>query len=303
MSLESSGGAIRAADDKRAALDGMIDRYLTALAANDPSSLPVTADVVFTEQNQRLALGDGSWRTISGLGTYKHYYTDTRDGRVGFVGTVLENGIPALLDILLEVDAGRIRAVESYVIRDPIGGQRLDQQATPEEAWLQYVPPERRVSRETLIALVDRYFESLQRNDGKGDYSFFDRECNRYDHGLQTTNVKTPATYGHSDDTTFMSLAAEDQWKTGFLAFVTEIRDRRYVVVDEERQAVLAFAMFDHNGTVRSINLTSGSVFVLSPYFDVPRTLQIIEGFRIRDGKLFRIEATMTEVPYGSRHP
>ncbi len=75
------------------------------------------------------------------------------------------------------------------------------------------------------------------------------------------------------------------------------------MVVDEERQAVLAFAMFDHNGTVRSIDLTSGTVFVLSPYFDIPRTLQIIEGFRIRDDKLYRIEATMTEVPYGSRHP
>jgi hypothetical protein len=75
------------------------------------------------------------------------------------------------------------------------------------------------------------------------------------------------------------------------------------VIVDEERQVVLAFAMFDHNGTVRSIKLSSGSVFVLSRYFDVPRTLQIIEGFRIRDDKLFRIEATMTEVPYGSRHP
>jgi hypothetical protein len=265
--------------------------------------LPVTNDVTFLDQNQPLSLGEGTWKTVSGLGTYKHYYTDIHAGRVGFVGTVLENETPALLDVLLVLDGERIRAVETYLIRDPIGGRRLNQQAIPDEAWLQEVPAERRIPREELIAVVDRYFQSLQRNDGKGDYSFFDAECNRYDHGLPTTNVKTPATYGHSDDTTFMSLTAEAQWKTGFLAFVTDIRDRRYVVVDEERQAVLAFAMFDHNGTVRSINLTSGSVFVLSPYFDVPRTLQIIEGFRVRDGRLYRIEATMTEVPYGSRHP
>jgi hypothetical protein len=301
--MRVAGNAALSNDGERARLEGIIDCYLSALASNDPSCVPVTEDVTFIEQNQRLALGEGSWKSISGIGEYKHYYVDVDAGRVGFIGTALENSVPTLIDILLQVEGDRICSVESYVIRDPIGGQRLNHQATPDQAWLEQVPTERRVSREALVALVDRYFQSLQRNDGKGDYSFFDKECNRHDHGLQTTNVKTPATYGHSADTTFMGLTAEEQWKTGFLGFVTEIRDRRYVIVDEERQVVLAFAMFDHNGTVRSINLTSGSVFVLSPYFDVPRTLQIIEGFRIRDGKLYRIEATMTEVPYGSRHP
>jgi hypothetical protein len=287
----------------RAKLEDLMQRYLAALASNDPTGLPLAADVTCLEQNQPVKFGAGSWQTLGAIGAYRHYYTDIASGRCGFIGTVFENGVPALLDVLLQIEDGRIRAVETYVIRDPIGGRRLNEQGAPEAAWLDVVPPEKRASRERLVALVDRYFQSLQRNDGKGDYSFFDKECNRYDHGLQTTNVKTPATYGHSDDTTFMSLSAEEQWKTGFLGFVTEIRDRRYVIVDEERQVVLAFAMFDHNGTVRSINLSSGSVFVLSRYFDVPRTLQIIEGFRIRDDKLFRIEATMTEVPYGSRHP
>jgi hypothetical protein len=303
MTLEPDKHETMAATAARAKLEGHMDGYLAALARNDPTELPVAADVICIEQNQPLALGEGSWRTLSGLGVYRHYYTDIVTSRCGFIGTVFENGVPALLDVLLEIEGDCIRAVETYLIRDPIGGRRLNDQGTPEAAWLELVPQEKRAPRARLTALVDRYFQSLQRNDGKGDYSFFDKECNRYDHGLQTTNVKTPATYGHSDDTTFMSLSAEEQWKTGFLGFVTEIRDRRYVVVDEERQTVLAFAMFDHNGTVRSINLSSGSVFVLSPYFDVPRTLQIIEGFRIRDDKLFRIEATMTEVPYGSRHP
>jgi hypothetical protein len=292
-----------AVERERAQLEGMIDRYLAALVAHDAAALPVTPDVTFIEQNQRLALGEGSWKTVSGLGTYKHYYTDAHAGRAGLVSTVFENGVPALLDVVLQVEGGRIAAIESYVIRDPIGGQRLNDQGTPEAPWLEHIPSGQRVSRERLIALGDRYFESLQRNDGKGDYSFFDRECNRYDHGLQTTNVRTGATYGHSDDAVFMSLTAEEQWKTGFLAFVTDIRDRRFVVVDEERQTVLAFAMFDHDGTIRSINLNTGKLFVLSPYFDVPRTLQIIEGFRVRNDKLYRIEATMTEVPYGSRHP
>jgi hypothetical protein len=281
----------------------MVDRYLAALVKRNPGELPLTDDVSFIEQNQPLTLGEGIWKTITGVGRYRHYYADPEHSRVGFVGTAFENGVPALLDILLELRGERIRAIETYLIRDPIGGRRLNEQGLPEAAWLETVPPEQRVSRERLVSLVNLYFQSLQRNDGKGDYSFFDPECNRYDHGLQTTNVKTGEAYGHSSDTTFMSLTAEQQWKTGFLAFVTGIRDRRFVVVDEERQVVLAFAMFDHNGTVRTINLTSGTVFTPSPYFDVPRTLQIIEGFRVRAGRIYRIEATMTEVPYGSRSP
>lgn len=289
----------------RARLEALMDRFLQALVRRDPASVPLAERCSFLEQNQSLHVGEGSWKTLTGLGAYRHYYVDTQSDRVGLVSTAEENGNPVLLDILLDVDAekDRIRAVESYVIRDPLGALRLNQQAVPEDAWLETVPMERRVSRERLVSLVDRYFQSMQRNDGKGDYSFFDMECNRYDHGLQTTNVKTAAAYGHSSDTTFMSLTAEEQWKTGLLGFVTAIRDRRYVVVDEERQAVLAFAMFDHDGSIRSITLTSGKEFTPAPYFDVPRTLQIIEGFRVRDGKLYRIEATMTEVPYGSRHP
>jgi hypothetical protein len=288
---------------ERARLEGMVDRYLQALVKGNPGELPLTDDVTFIEQNQPLTLGEGIWKTITGVGAYRHCYSDPQHSRAGFVGTAFENGVPALLDIVLELRGERIRAIETFLIRDPIGGRRLNEQGAPEAAWLETAPPEKRVSRERLVSLVNLYFQSLQRNDGKGDYSFFDPECNRYDHGLQTTNVKTGEAYGHSSDTTFMSLTAEQQWKTGFLAFVTEIRDRRFVVVDEERQVVLACAMFDHNGTVRTINLTSGTVFTPSPYFDVPRTLQVIEGFRLREGRIYRIEATMTEVPYGSRSP
>lgn len=290
-------------DRSRSMMEGMVDLYLDALAKNDPSTLPLAAGVAFLENNQPLELGDGIWRTITGIGAYRHCYVDVERGRVGLVGTAYENDVPVMLDVYLEIEDGRMVRIENFIIRDPVGGRRLIEQEVPHEIWLQTVLLEERASREQLVTLADSYFQSMQNNDGKGDYSFFHRDCNRFEHGMQTTNVKKPTTYGHSEDSTFTSLSAEEQWKTGFLGFVTGIRDRRYVVVDVERQAVLAFAMFDHDGSIRSINLTSGKIFEPSPYFDVPRTLQIIEGFRIHEGKLFEIEATMTEVPYGSVHP
>ncbi len=288
----------------RAQLEGMIDRYLEALVAGDPSRLPTTPDVTFSENYQPLALGEGTWVTIDGPGTYRHYFADLQAGRAGFIGTVRENRTPALLDIVLQLDGDRISGIETFIIRDALAGARYEHElGAPEAIWLEPVAPKDRLPRERMIATVDKYFQSMQRNDGLGDYSFFDPECNRIEHALQTTNVKKPQAYGHSHDTDFSSMTAEQQWKTGFLGFVTEIRDRRFLVVDEERQAVFAFATFDHNGTVRVLHQTTGKDFVVPPYFDVPRTLQIMEAFRLKGDRLYRIEMTLTELPYGIRPP
>lgn len=59
--------------------------------------------------------------------------------------------------------------------------------------------------------------------------------------------------------------------------------------------------IFDHNGTVRELPSVNGTSNPIPPYFDVPRTLAASEGFRLRGDKLYRIEMTLIEVPYGMR--
>ena len=107
--------------------------------------------------------------------------------------------------------------------------------------------------------------------------------------------------YGHSNDEEFVTLSCRRQFQTGFLGFVTRIRDRRYAVIDEERQSIFAFAFLDHNGTVRTINMSNARVFTVPPYFSVPRSLQVGEAWRIEKGKLRQIEMTLSEFPYGMR--
>lgn len=287
----------------REELERMIDLYLEAVVADDPSLLPLADQVEYVENNQRIPIGEGVWATIDGIGTYHHYYADPERGRVGHIGTARENGVPCLFNFMLELKDGLITRAETLVIRDAVGARNLDRQGEPHDVWLETPPPEERVSREELVALANKYFSSLEFNDGLGDYSFFDVECDRYEHGKRTTRVTEDQSYGHSGDTSFTRMTCEEQWKTGFMGFVTGIRERNFVVVDEERQTVLAIAMFDHDGTVRSIQLTNGKVSYPSHYFDVGRTMHIMEGFKARRGKLFRIEATMYETPYGARSP
>ncbi len=284
-------------------LEAIADGYVAALVARDPAAVPLAERIIYSENNQRLEPGEGAWRTVSGLGSYRHILADAAMGTVGYLGTVRVQGRPAILDACLTLRDGRIAQVESLLIRDAVGAHRLEAMGGPEDVWLETVPEAERVDKTALAAVAQRYLAGMERNDGHGDYSFFHPSCNRIEHGLQTTNVRTPTAYGHSDDVEFSSLTAEQQWKTGFLGFVTEIRSRRVLVVDEERQAVLLAATLDHDGTIRRIELTTGRTFEIPPYFEVPRTLQVMEAFRVLDGRLYRIEMTLTEVPFGSRPP
>jgi hypothetical protein len=72
-------------------------------------------------------------------------------------------------------------------------------------------------------------------------------------------------------------------------------------VVDEDKQEVVAFSYFDHNSTVRALPLTDGSTYYSPPFFLTPRTLPVVEAFKIKDGKLRFVEMTLTEAPWGSR--
>jgi hypothetical protein len=288
----------------RACLEGVISTYLTALAAHDPKSLPVTPGVKYVENDQPLALGTGEWQIAAAPGRYRHVFADPQLGQVGAITTIAEHGVPAIYVVRLKVEnGGKISEIETQISRDAAGAARYEKMGEPEHVWLEAVPPARRISRAMLIAQADKYYTGMERNDPKGDYSFFDKDCNRLEDANQTTNLKTGEAYGHSNDTAFASLGCEAQFQTGFLGFVTKIRERHYPVVDEERQAVLAITTFDHNGTVRTLPSVNGKSSPIPAYFDVPRTLHASEAFRLRADKLYRIEMTLTEVPYGMSSP
>jgi hypothetical protein len=267
---DTGGAATRAAACDRACLDGFIDRYLVALIAHDPARIPTAPGVRFVENGVQLPLGSALWRTASGRGTYSHYFADVAAGQAGFIGTLREHGKGMILVLRLAVQGGRISEIEQLAIRT--GNVADYEQLRPDPLWSASVPEAARIPRAELTALADRYYSGMQRNDPHGDYSFFHKDCNRIEHGRQTTNMP-PSNYGHSDIANFVTLGCEAQFQTGFLGFVTRIRGRRYAVVDEERQAVLAFAFFDHDGSIRSIPLSSGQTFRVPPYFSTPRTL------------------------------
>jgi hypothetical protein len=260
----------------------------------------LSADVRFTENGQVLRVGDGLWRTISELGVYRHYMADPASLQVGFIGTVQELGRGCMLALRLKVAGNVITEIETLVVRDPRGAAWYDQAVSPDPGWYATVPLSERTSRSEVARVANLYFNGLEQNDGRGYYPFTEN-ADRKENGRKVTNLSERTQYGHWDIFDFHNKSAKGQFELGLMQFVTEIRDRRLLVIDEERATVFTFAVLDHNGTVRSEMLTDGRVLDAPPYFFTPRTLPVAEIFKIENGLIRYVEAVMGEWPYGMR--
>jgi hypothetical protein len=299
-SLAALAGSAHAAPTAcdRACLEGFVGKYLDAALAHDPHPLPLAKTVKFTENGQKLELGDGLWRTITARGPYQMIVADPESGHVAFLGSIREADTPAMLALHLKVAKGQIEQIETLVQRSDKSAEGFDKIGY---AWTDPVPAAERMSRADLLRVANLYFSGLERNDGKGDYPFAD-DCNRIENGTNTTNVPTPAGQTRPDPQTASNYSAQwscmEQFKSGLLHFVTRIRDRRYVAIDTERGLVFSFVFFDHSaGDTRTFQTPEGRTVTAGP--KQPWTWEIAETFRLENGRIRQIMAIMERVPYG----
>ena len=105
------------------------------------------------------------------------------------------------------------------MVRDTEGARRYEQVALPPAAFSEAVDSSQRVSRQALVAAADRHYGAMRPGVSR-DFSFLADGCERMEHGNTA------------------SLGCRTQFDAGFLPFVTRVRDRRYLAVDEEWQTV-----------------------------------------------------------------
>ncbi len=291
----------------RSCLESMVDRYLDAVVANNPAAVPIAPTAKFTEDGQRLVIGDGLWNTMKAKGKYRLFVTDVPAGQVAFIGTIEEDhrdadkGTAALIALRLKVENKIITQIEQIVVRDEKAAANVEKAGSPRPAFLKAVPAASRMSRADLIKTANKYFTGMQNNDGKGDYPFAD-DCNRFENGGLTTNAPLKEGQTRPDPKTSTNYSANwscmEQFKSGLLHFVHRIRDRRFVAVDEERGIVFAFGFFDHTGgATRTFQVPDGRTVTSGPV--QPWTWQIAELFKVEGGKLHEIEAILQRSPYG----
>jgi len=307
LTLAAAQAGAQPAGCDRACLEGFIERFFDAYVQHDPQQLPLTADVRYTENGQRLELGDGSWRSMVGKGGYRLFVTDPEAGQATVIATLREEannnpeGALVLIAVRLKVEAQRISEIETFVVRSAQAAERVEKLGKPHPLYLQTIPPGERMSRDDLIRVADMYFTGMQLNDGKGEYPFTD-DCERYENGNQSTNAPTPPGQTRPDPKTSSSYSGQwgcsEQFESGLIHFVTRIRDRRFVAVDEERGLVFSFIFFDHAaGDTRHFTAPDGRAVTAGP--TTPWTWELAELFRIENGLIRRIEAILERSPYG----
>jgi len=299
MSGQSAASANTKSQCDRSCLEGVMNHYLEAMVAHNPSKAPLAPDVKYAQDNVPLKIGQALWATATARGKYIHYFADPEQGDVGVITTVDESGVGVILIVRLKVRGGLITEAEQFVAHDPYGAAQYERLGKPDPGWLTPIPMDQRETRAALDQAAYMYYEGLQLNDGQGIYAFTP-DCNRIEDAVRTTNQPRPQNYGHSDMdiSDFTTMNCTDQYKLGFLGFTTGCRHRRFLVTDVERGAVLASAYLDFDGTVTEAHLTDGRVWKVPPYFMTPRTNQSNEAYRIEKGSIRLIEMTMYEIPF-----
>ena len=280
----------------RACLEDVVDQYLAAVVAHDPSRVPLSEDVMYTENNQVIDVGDGFWKTAEDRGNYTHIFADPEFGQVAYMGTMIEAGNPILLSLRLRIQLGRITEIESVFFKPGGGGpnniEAMDAPHVLEDFWFKSIPPEDQMSRQELIAVADGYFTGLQRNDGRGingtgTYPFTE-DCHRIENGSPTTNVPLRPDQD-PDALNVFSMGCLEAFELGMYYIVQNIHQRRYPVVDRERGVVWAHSVFDQ-GTVNSGTLSDGRPHSYAPGFSRPSSILVTEAFLIEDGKIRHVE-------------
>lgn len=283
----------------RLCLQGFVDQYLTALEARDPNRAPFADHARFTEQGVELRLGDGAWGTVTSIDKdYRIYIADEERGEVAFIGIGTENWEqPGIFALRIRVQDGRISEAETLWGRTIPGAKSLLERGRPRPAFSQSIPETKRLSRDRLVAIANTYFTGLQDNDGTREVRF-SKDCNRIENGTQTTNNKsgTPRPGAPAAP----SWTCDQQFRSGYFRIDTDLRDRRFRVVDPERGLVFAFGFFDHSGNVLEYDLADGQTVQSSMLR--PHSWMIAELFKVNaNEELDQIEAVLFEAPYGMR--
>ena len=252
----------------RACLKSTLDRYLQAVLKHDPSAAPLSGAYRQTENAINKPLGKGIWESAAALGKVQRRYVDAVSGQAAYYGIIEEaNGKLAIVTARLRIDNREIAEAEWFIARD--GDPGLPG-SNPPNVWNPVTltatpPPERvlpanqRLPRDTMIAIVESYFDGITSHDGTVVRAH--PGCNRYENGTKVTGNR-----GGNNDDCVSGLGGFD---------LANVAARRIPLVDDEQGVVLGMAVFIRKpGSIRPRNAFS-------------------EWFWIEDGKIRNIWTAM----------
>jgi hypothetical protein len=268
-------------------LIAVMDRYLGLLEKNDPVGLPVSDNIKITENGYAIELGTGLFQTAEEI-TYKQYMTDPSVGQVMVFGVVKESVLLANFMVRLKVVSDEITEIETIVARkDEASFASPEDLKEPRPVYAEVLSESERSPRDVLIKIANSYFEGIV--DNTSELVPFHKDCNRFENGTQTTN--NPST---------IATGCREQFDDKVYSYITNIRNRRFLMADEEKGLVFGIVVFDMPGQKDNFKYFPTPFDQLPTRFYKPRSLLLAEMFKIVNGQILSIEAVMVNAPFGA---
>lgn len=231
-------------DCDRACLKATLDQYLNAVVKHDPGAAPLMVGFRQTENAVVVLPGSGVWKSVTGLGKMQRRWIDPVTGQAAYFGIVEEDANPAIVTARIRVENRKITEAEWYIDRkdDPglngpaTAGQPAGNFFDPDNLTAN-PPPDKpaakagRLSRESMIAITNSYFDGITTHDGS--IIMAHQGCARTENGRLVTGRAGRGGGGPTDCTSGLATIN-----------IANVAGRRYPIVDEEAGVVLAMAVF-----------------------------------------------------------
>jgi hypothetical protein len=299
----------------RPALINMMKQYVGALAAHDPKAVPFADKAKFVENTAEIPVGDGLWITAAeGPGPFQIYAADPTAQQVACLVMMKEASMDGSKDIQvgarLKVVDGKIAEAEHLVIRSDFSKEQLANLQKPRPAFLEDLAPEDKTSREEMLKAGEAYYVALTGEDGK--LAPFAADCERRENGTTTAGTKekhaalpikatTPELKKMLDAMAKFPQNCEDQISTGAFTYITDIKNRRVLVADEQNGLVVGFSMFWHRGDVKEYQVKNVPGVDKLPSWQGTFNLPAMHVYKVKKGKIYEIEAIGFTMQYGAK--
>lgn len=246
----------------RSCMGEVLDDYLQALTSNAPDQAPLATTYRHTENDVVQVLGEGLWKTATGLGAMQRQYFDEVSDQAVYYGTLYEgaahegaadeggadgNGPLAVVAVRVHITNKQVDEAEWWIGResDPgINGEPGTTLWDPEyltngnSPLVRTVPRAERSTRDELIYMTNSYWDYVV--DRNPNIVAAHPGCYREENGRKTVGNPMPAE--RPDDGGLDGLT---DCRTGSNNFnVANVTARRWHVVDVEQQVVVASALF-----------------------------------------------------------
>ena len=215
-----------------------------------------------------------------------------------------------LVAVRLALRRGKIYEAEHYVVRQDLLHNSMPNLQKPRPGLVEDVAPEDRTPREQMRDAGLSYYDALMGRDGT--LAPFAKECERHDDGETSVggNREAAGRFPAPDEVSLTDLGravlaapntCEGQISAGVWGYMSAIKNRRLLVIDEQKGLAVGCSVLNHDAKLKTMKLKGVPGLESVPSVQLLFNMPSMHFFKIKKGKIYEIEDIGVSVPYGTK--